>query len=259
MHIPYSEYPRLDLLIIIISQFIFILIVGGLIYSLSKKFKQNHADVVKSLLIFFILLEISTISAWLPKFLNYFEIYIDLIYGVPIGGGNRIWWTNFSYIFNTATTIWLMLFTQQLFKFENRKILIFQILLVIGFNIWSVYHGIFVYTPGSSSLTMQMSILLIVIMVLPTFYLFKFSRRDIKRLPPSVFRFGFQLIFLSTTLSIIAYLYWILSIILPFPEWASIISWILNSLVMILMSLGLTLPEWLRNYVKNRYNLKEEE
>ncbi len=258
MHIPYSEYPRTDLLIIIITQFVFMVIVATLILALIKKYWQNRADIVVSLLLFFVFLEISTITAWIPKYMNYAEIYNDIIFGVPLGGGLRIWWTNFSYVFNSISTIFLILFTQQLFKFSSRKILIYQLLMVIAFNVWNIYHGIYVYVPGGSSLTAPMSFLLIVVMIVPSVYLFKYTRRDVARLSPSIFRFGFQLIYWGTSLSIIAYLYWILSIAFRFPEWASALSWILNSFVMILISLGFTLPKWLRLWLKNTRKLKED-
>ena len=120
MAIPYEEYPRQDLFIIIVVQVIFMFIVAFLIFSLIKKYRSKKVQEVKTLMIFFILLEISCIVAWIPKFMNYIGNYGDLIYGIPLGNDLYLWWTNLSYIFNTGSTILLILFTQQLFKIEKK-------------------------------------------------------------------------------------------------------------------------------------------
>ncbi len=258
MAIPYEEYPRRDLLVIIIVQTIFMVIVAYLIFSLINKYRRKKVNEVKILAIFFVLLELSCLTAWLPKLLNYINLPIDLIYGIPVWGGKRLWWTNFSYVFNTASTIWLIIFTQNLFKVEKPNIVKIYTVAVIGFNIWSVYHGIYVYKPGESSLTMGLSIYLIALSLYSTSFLYRYARRDISRLPASVYRFGYQIIYISALLSIIAYLYWALSIMLSLPKWASAISWVVNTIVLVLMSLGLTLPQWLRNFAKKQLKLEEE-
>ena len=257
MAIPYAEYPRLDLLIIIIVQIIFMIIVGVLIFSLLQRYLKKKVREVRTLMNFFILLEISCILAWIPKIMNYLGNDADYIYGLPLGRGYYLWWTNFSYIFNTGSTILLISFTQQLFKVEKPKIVHFYALLVLGFNIWSVYHGIFVYVPGGSSLTMGLSVYMIILNLYSTSYLYRHAKRDISRLPRSIYRFGYKLIYISSGLFIFAYLYWALSIVLTLPKWASAISWALNTIILFLLGLGLLLPNWFRKYMKKHYNLGE--
>jgi len=258
MSIPYSEYARTDLFLLVVVQFVFMIIVTILVIALVKKYSQNRADVVKSLMFSFLMLNLSALFSWIPKFMNYFEFYEDFIYGIPLGNGLYLWWTNFSYIFNVINAIYLTKFTQQLFKFKNRKILIWEAIFSVIFSIWTIYYGIFVYTPGSSSLNIYMSIILMILTLFPSLYLFIYTHRDVHRLPPSVYRFGYQLIYYGTALSLIAYAFWILTIVLKVPKYFSAISQIINSIVMILMSLGLIFPQRMRDYLKTHYNLPEE-
>ena len=254
MAIPYEEYPRSDLLVQIVVQFVFIFIIGILLIWLVKKYAEKRVEEVKILLYFLILLEISTIAAWYPKILNYWAISTDWIYGFPVGGGRRLWWTNFSYIFNTMSSIYLIIFTHLLFKIDKPRIIKIYILAVIGFNILSIYHGIFVYEPGASSLTFPMSVYLILLGTYSMGYLFWYTKRDLKKLSPSIYRFGYQMFYYATCLGLIAYFVWVLSIVLPVPKWAASISWVINTFVMIFLSLGLTLPVWLRKWAAQRYS-----
>jgi hypothetical protein len=205
-----------------------------------------------------LMLGLSALFSWIPKFMNYFELYDNLIYGIPIGDGLYLWWTNFSYIFNVLNTIYFTIFTQQLFKFENRKIIYIETGISVIFSIWTIYYGIFIYTPGSSSLNIYMSIILMILTLFPSLYLFRYAKRDVKRLSPSVYRFGYQLIYYATALSLIAYAFWILTIVIKVPKYFSAISQLLNSIVMILLSLGIIFPQRLRDYLKTHYNLPEE-
>lgn len=258
MSIPYSEYARMDLLLLVIVQFVFMIIDGIIVLALTKKFRQNHSEVVKSLLLSMLMLGLSAFFSWIPKFMNYFEFYQDFIYGIPVGNGLYLWWTNFSYIFNVVNTFYFTLFAQQLFKIDNQKILIAEKIIISIFCVWTIYYGIFVYTPGSSSLTIYASVVLMLLTLFPSVYLFKYTRADVKRLSPSIYRAGYQLIYYATALSLVAYFFWILTIVLKVPKSFSAISQILNSIVMILLSLGIILPQWLREYLKKHYQLAEE-
>ena len=168
----------------------------------------------------------------------------QIVYGIPLGNGLYIWWTNFSYIFISLGAISMLYFIKTVFEKPNKIITLIYIALIIVFNIWSIYHGIFVFEGGESSLTLPMAALYLGLNLFMWLLLFVYGWKTSRRSRKNVFRTGMVMISMSG-LSMIVSFFLIVAGILFVP--IRIYAQIFNILTAFLIYLGYFLPSWFRN------------
>ncbi len=241
---------------------IILLLVATLVF---LKYRQNHKQEVKDLALTFFFMGLSFVSATIPIFLAHVAPYFDLINGIPIFYENwHFWWTNITYGLMTISVLFLLRFINVLFEEYHPKIFywIFLVLVII-FNIWNVYQGIYVHSTditASSLPIIPWAILFLIIGVIPWVLLALFSRKLRKRIEPSVFRVGVKYIGLSAICTICSYLMFILRSEIPDPamqdvmEFAYFIFFIFTT---VLLYIGYTLPPWFKNRVEKQIQVKK--
>lgn len=249
---PYQEWDQTDLFNQMIAEIIVIVMLAIISAILWQKYVERRTSEVKALSIGITSMSIAFLVALIPKFYALFDHENPWINGIPIFYHDyRLWWTNFSYLFIMVTNLAIMHFIYLVFKKPNVNVRYFFLGLNIIFNVWSVYHGIFVVVPGVASLTLPMSIIFIVISFYLWFTLFWYAVDLYKRVDPSVFRQGILIIAISAFCSILAFImYTFYSLLKLFFLGRLYFMFIIFTCF--LLYLGYVLPPWFRKLIEKR-------
>jgi hypothetical protein len=249
---PYEEWDPVDLFDQMIAEIIVVTMLAVISVMLWQKFYERRSSEVKSLSIGITAMCLTFLVALIPKFYALYDHENPWINGIPVFyHDQRLWWTNLSYIFIMITNLAIMHFIYLVFKKPSLPVRYMFLGLNIIFNIWSVYHGIFVVVPGVSSLTLPMSIIFIIISFYLWFTLFWFALDLYKRVEPSVFRQGIYIIALSAFCSIIAFImYTFYSLLKLFFLGRLYFMFIIFTCF--LLYLGYVLPPWFRKILEKR-------
>jgi hypothetical protein len=254
MAIPYSEYDPFYLKIQIAAEllltFELLIIVGFLIQRLIERKKPE----IKYLIGVMLFLGLGVGFSAVPMILCLWAPQIELVYGVPLFIGElRLWWSNVSYLLMTTSCFFLMCFTHIVFKKLSSRTLWIYLILDIGFNIWSIYYGIFVYQPQQASLTTIMAVYFLFLALFSWGTLFHYARLDAKKLDPSIFKTGLYLVGYSALFTFIGYLIWAVSMITKTTQQLGPMIWFLNCFTGFLLYLGYTLPNWFKKLLSKKY------
>jgi hypothetical protein len=248
--VPYEEFDQTLLFYQMLIQLVsigFMIVVSGMMW---QKYLERKTKEILFVALYMTLFWIGLACGTIPIVLCLYARHFDLIFGIPLGNGLHLWWTNFSYLVISIATIFMFRFIQLLFRRPSKYSYIFFIGLNIIFNIWSIYHGIFVYTPGSSSLTLPMSGIYLFLGFQLWVSLFWLSAKDLKKIEPSPYRAGLKLISISALFMILGYVFYMLNV---FISGIGILVWGFYLITAVLLYLGFLLPPWFRKRLEKRY------
>lgn len=218
-----------------------------------KRFAEKRKSEIKLLAIAISAMDFAFGIATIPMIMVITGNFDDIINGPPIFfGTGHIWWTNLSYIFVSITSICMIRFIQLLFKKPSDQTIKIVLILNIGINIWSIYHGSFVVVPGTPSLTLPMSIIWLLITIYVWGILLIYSHHDYARLEPSIFRVGLAFISASAFCMIISYVLYAIYSVFKMQELGKIY-YIFYIFTALLIYIGYILPNWLRKLLSKRY------
>ena len=249
MVIPYEEFDPQMLLIQIIIQLVSIIFMVVISFMTWRKYIQRKSIEIKLVAIFMTAFWIGLSVGTFPMILCLYAPNWAIIFGIPVGNNLYLWWTNFSYILLSLGTIAVFKFIQKIFKKPSNFDFWLFVVATILFNVWSIYHGIFVYTPGTASLTLPMSGVYLLLNFWVWIMLFRYALYDSRRLDRSIFQNGLKIVAISGFFMILSYVAYILNV---FIKGIGIISWGFNIITMVLLYIGYLLPGWYRRFLIKR-------
>jgi hypothetical protein len=249
---PYQEWTISDLSSQIVAEMIVIIMLAIISIMLWQKYFERRTNEVKSLAYGVSAMSLAFLVALIPKFFAIYAHENPWINGLPVFYQDyRLWWTNFSYLFIMISNLSIMHFTVLVFKKPSLPIRWLFVILNIVFNVWSVYHGIFVVVPGVSSLTLPMSIIFILISLFLWATLFINALNLYKRLDQSVFKQGVRYIAISAFCCILAFImYTFYSLYKLF--FLGRLYFMLIIFTCFLLYLGYVLPNWFRKIIEKK-------
>lgn len=250
---PYQEWAP-DVLLVYITVQIITTAVLGIISSLFwSKFREKRSLELKMLGVFTIFMAVSFIIGMVPQVLALVAHDLPIINGIPVFfEDRRLWWTNLAYVFLSASTLCLFKFEQSIFQKPSQKIYWIYLILIVIFNIWSIYHGIFVVVPGVPSLTLPLSILFLGLQFFVWGFLFFKAFHGCWRLGPSIYKVGFQLITMSALCMMLSFIMYAVNVLLK-TQIITILNFAFYIFTSFLIYLGYILPPWFRQKLAKKY------
>lgn len=254
MAVPYAEFNESLLLAQTIAELVLTIEFFIILIILIKRYRVRKKEELGYLIKVFLSMMIGIGLSTIPMILCMADVDIYLNYGIPLFvNGAALWWSNFTYLMMTIASIQILKFTMTLFKKPSDRVFKIYVVLVIAFNIWSIYFGIFEYEPGDRSLTIPMAALFILLEFYAWFQLFSASRRDAKRVEKSIYQLGLSLIYISAGLMLVGFILWTFSMITGLHQQMGAIIWTINCFTGFLLYIGYTLPPWFRKLFEKRY------
>lgn len=249
MAVPYEEFDQTLLLYQAILQLVAFGVVMFLSAILWVRVKQRKTSEVKLLALAFTLLAISFLAATIPQLFCLFDRSNDLIFGIPLGGGSHLWWTNFSMVLISISSISLFKFMQLVFQKPGNRAFWVYLAANVAFMVWNIYEGVFLYVPGAGSMSLPLSVLFLLIVFYLWASLFRYALQVTRRVEKSIYRTGMYLIAVSAILLIASYLSWVLNVLLPAFRFFAVAYWIFYIATAFLLYVGYILPNWFRRLV----------
>lgn len=250
---PYQEWAPDILWTYITVEIVTILvlfIISGLFW---RKYFEKHSHEVQLLGILTSCMAISFLLGLIPQILSLTAPDLPIINGIPVFyQDRRLWWTNIAYVFISISNLCLFKFNQAIFRKPSQKTLRFYLILVIIFNIWSFYHGIFVVEPGVPSLTLPLSIMFLLLQFYVWGFLFFHAYRDYRRVEPSMYREGLKMIVFSALCMIFSFITYVINVLLK-TQVITILNFAFYNFTVFLIYLGYILPPWYRQRLMKRY------
>ena len=204
----YSEWSQNYMILVLFSEFFAVIIIFILSMILFKRFVEKKKPEVKYLMIVMHLMYISIIMGIIPQILAAIDSSSEFQYGIPLSNQNYLWWDNIAYSIMSFTMIFLVKFMQILFKKPTKREEIVIWVLIILFNIFNIYYGIFHFVQGESSLSPITSLLFGVLALYCWGSLFFLSRLDFRKIDKSVYQFGLKLISISALCMLLCFGLW---------------------------------------------------
>jgi drug/metabolite transporter (DMT)-like permease len=233
-----------------------ILLVAGILVFL--KYRQNHKPEVRNLFLTFLFMGFSFVSATVPQIMAFVAPYNDWINGIPVLYASwHFWWTNISYLLITISVLFLLAFTSILFEGTKIRIAFWIFVgLVVIFNIWNIYQGIYIHSTDStqdSLPTVPWGVVFLVIGVIPWVILAVLSANLHKRIEPSVFRTGVRFIEVSAICTILSYVMFVLHSEIVDVNTKNALEfcyWLFFIFTAFLLYVGYILPAWFKKRVE---------
>ncbi len=265
---PYSYYP-IPVLTAFLVIIIFLVIEGCLVtISLGIKASEKQDKKPLTLLIInFLMLSAGMALIAVPTFSALLRGTIGdsnyLIYGIPIGGGYQVYWSDIAYSLMILSSCCILLFDKELFVhrdlFKKHQRILFPIYYIgiVIFIIWALYIGIFEFSNPSDpnyleSLSTGPGILFIVLSVFPWIVLFIYARKDLTsiRTEKTLYVVGFKLIESSGIIMTISDIAYLVEGFFTDPNVYSIFDVVIIAFyigAMFLLYIGFRLPDWFKN------------
>jgi hypothetical protein len=250
---PYQEWAPDMLLTYITVQIIttaFLIVISSLFW---LKYHEKRSFELKLLGILTVCMAISFIIGLIPQVLALTAHDLPIINGIPVFyQDRRLWWTNLAYVFLSVSNICLFKFNQAIFQKPPKAVFWIYFVLIVIFNIWSFYHGIFVVEPGVPSLTLPLSILLLGLQFFVWGFLFFRSYLDYRKLSPSMYKVGLKMIALSALCMILSFITFAVNVLLK-TQVITILNFAFYDFTAFLIYLGYILPQWYRQRLMKKY------
>ncbi|MBN2154164.1 MAG: hypothetical protein JW839_22105 [Candidatus Lokiarchaeota archaeon] len=250
---PYQEWPPEILMAYIAVQVItiaFLIMISSLFW---LKFREKRSFELKMLGTLTVCMAISFVIGIVPQVLALTAHDLPIINGIPVFfEGRRLWWTNLAYVFLSVSNLCLFKFNQSIFQKPPRIVFWIYLALIVVFNIWSFYHGIFEVVPGVPSLTLPLSILFLGLQFYVWGFLFFKAFHGYRRLSPSMYKVGLQMIALSALCMILSFITYAVNVLLK-TQVITILNFAFYIFTSFLIYLGDILPKWFRRLLAQKY------
>ncbi|MHA1731478.1 MAG: hypothetical protein ACTSU5_06020 [Promethearchaeota archaeon] len=251
MVVPYEEYDQTQLFWQAIAQLVacsVFLIIDAIIW---KKYKDKRIKEVGYLASSFLLLGSAIIVGTIPQVFCLYDRSADLIFGVPLGGGRHLWWTNLSMALISVSNVCVFRFIQLIFLKPKKGIFHAFLAANVVFSVWDIYEGIFLYEPGNASMSLPLSSLFLLITLYLWATLYRLAMKDARKLEDKLYRTGMRLVGLSGLFMIISYVLWIVNLLFKEARVFGVFYWVFYTSVALLMYVGYILPKWFRGLVES--------
>ncbi|HMF31162.1 MAG TPA: hypothetical protein VKK79_07100 [Candidatus Lokiarchaeia archaeon] len=260
---PYSFYPIPTLTAFLVVVICLVVVLCLIMVSLARKAseKQNKKQLVL-LAINFLMLGLGLALVAVPTSLALLRAATgnttNIIYGIPIGGTNQIYWSNIAYALIVVSSICILLFDKELFGhrslFGRFQYIMFTVYFAgaVIFGIWSIYIGIVEFPTTLESLPTVPGILFILLNIFPWLVLYIYARKDLRSIQKekSLYVLGFRLIKDSGIIMTVSYVLYLIEGLIVDPNVYSVFDVIIIAFYIgaaILLYIGFRMPNWFKN------------
>ncbi len=276
---PYGNIPRPILFLNGFLQEIIGIAVIGIAILFYLKYREKRTAPLKYLTLTFFTFGLGIFVGGIAPVLSW--IYYDsaspdpLVYGLPIPLTNffpieklqsapfygflRWPFNGIGYQIAMLSNIFMMQFLYSIFRKPEKKIVTAYTIICILWMIGTSFYTIFIYglalefPQTGSSVSPVGAALLLVIGGFVYSLLGIYSHSAAKKEQDALVRTGFRLIEAAAIATLLSYLIFVTNTVLSLN--LDFVAWLMGFITVALIYLGFVMPEWLRNWLKKRYNI----